>query len=139
MVPIRYITEEEAKFEVNTEYGPAQHLVEMWASENMKDYNGYEFGGWMTAASVKLDKIPAGNTQNIVLYPYFTSPHTVIFVDPDSNILAWCFFNDTNIKNIQSTFDLAKENLSNPGDFNLNIISLNVTTLPINITPFMYL
>ena len=116
VLAIRYITEEEAKFEVNTEYGPAQHLVEMWASENMKDYNGYVFGGWMTSASVKLEKIPANNTQNIVLYPYFTSPYTAIFVDENSNILAWCFFNDINVDNLRDTFAAAKKNLTDPGD-----------------------
>ena len=74
----------------------------------------------MTAASVKLDNIPAGNDKNIVLYPYFTSPYTATFVDENSNILAWCFFNEINVDNLDDAFALAKENLPNPGeDFEL--------------------
>lgn len=95
----------------------AQKLVLEWAEENMKeDYNSYVFGGWMTAASVKLDKIPENNTKNIVLYPYFTSPYTASFVDENSNILAWCFFNEINVDNLPATFAEAKKNLPNPGD-----------------------
>ena len=94
----------------------AQKLVDEWAKANMKDYSGYEIGGWMTAASVKLDKIPKGNTQNIVLYPYFTSPYTASFVDENSNILAWCFFNEVKVDNLSSTFATAKENRTHPGD-----------------------
>ena len=103
--------------DVKVESDQAKKLVLEWAEQNMKeDYNSYVFGGWMTAASVKLDKITAGNTQNIVLYPYFTSPYTAIFVDENSNILDWCFFNEVNVDNLRDTFAAAKENLTDPGD-----------------------
>ena len=106
----------------NTEACPvgsdqAEKLVAEWAEENMKeDYNGYVFGGWMTAASVKLTEIPQGNAKNIVLYPYFTSPYTASFVDQDSTVLAWCFFNESNIDNLSATFATAKQKRSRPGD-----------------------
>ena len=112
---IVYVTDNSEAFTVGSHQ--AQKLVEEWAEKNMKeDYNSYVFGGWMTSASVKLDKIPAGHDKNIVLYPYFTSPYTASFVDENSNILAWCFFNEVNVYNLPATFAAAKENLPNPGD-----------------------
>ena len=109
-----YVPNNENAYKVDNDQ--AEKLVDEWAKANMKDYSGYEIGGWMTAASVKLDEIPEGNTQNIVLYPYFTSPYTASFVDENSNILAWCFFNEVKVDNLSSTFATAKENLTHPGD-----------------------
>ncbi len=110
-----YVTNNENAYPVKNDQ--AEKLVLEWADKNMKeDYDGYVFGGWMTSASVKLDKIPAGNDKNIVLYPYFTSPYTASFVDENSNVLAWCFFNDVNVDNLPATFTAAKKSLPNPGD-----------------------
>ena len=94
----------------------AEKLVDEWAKKNMKDYSGYEIGGWMTAASVKLKEIPKDNDKNIVLYPYFTSPYTASFVDENSNILAWCFFNEIKVDNLPATFATAEKNRTKPGD-----------------------
>ncbi len=114
VLDIVYVTDNTKSFAVGSDQ--AKKLVDEWAKENMKDYNGYAFGGWMTAASVKLAVIPEGNTQNIVLYPYFTSPYTASFVDENSNILAWCFFNEINVDNLPDAFAEAKKNLPNPGE-----------------------
>ena len=125
---IIYVTDNSKKVDVANDQ--AKKLVDEWATENMKDYNGFKFGGWMTAASVKLDEIPQNNTQNIVLYPYFTSPYTASFVDENSNILAWCFFNEINVDNLSATFEIAKQNRIHPGeDFELDYWKIRGTDL----------
>ena len=88
VLAIKYVTESGA---VDTANDVAQQLVEDWAGENIKDYN-WKFGGWMNAGSTKLTSIDAGNTENIVLYPYFATPYTASFVDHFGNIISWCFF-----------------------------------------------
>lgn len=118
VLAIKYVTE---SGEVKTANDVAANLVKEWASKNMKEeYGEVSFGGWMNAASIKLTEIPANNTKNVVLYPYFDTPYTASFVDQQGNILDWCFFNQDNIKYLSTTFSQAKDKLSDLGeDFEL--------------------
>ena len=109
-----YVTDNTNPFDVANDQ--AEKLVKEWATKNMKDYNDWSIGGWMNAASIRIPEIPEGNTKDVVLYPYFTSPYTASFVDQTGNILAWCFFNEVNINNLPDAYALANEKLPNPGD-----------------------
>lgn len=60
------------------------------AEQGMGD--GYDFNYWMNAGSTQLDSIPAGNTENVVLYPSFKDKYTAMFVDQNGNILHWEIF-----------------------------------------------
>lgn len=97
-------------------YNTAKAAAEDWLKSRGYEEEEINFGGWMNAASIKLAEIPAENTKNIVLYPYFLSPYTASFVDQQGNILAWCFFNNEDTTKLQATFDKATANLPNPGD-----------------------
>ncbi len=87
----------------------AQDIVVDWVGDHIE--GNVVFGGWMNAGSTKLTEIPAGNEDNIVLYPYFNSPHTASFVDQNDNILAWCFFNEEDIDELATTKSLAESKL----------------------------
>ena len=114
VLAIKYVTAEEAKNPVSTQNNAAEHLVSMWANDN---FDNWEFGGWMNAGSTKVDTIKANNNEDIILYPYFLSPHTARFVDPDGNVLAWCFFNEEDYSKIDETMKEAKGKLPDLGEF----------------------
>ncbi len=78
----------------------AQESAETWV-ENQ----GFtvEFGGWVNAGSTKITEIPAGNTEDIKLYPYFNSPYTARFVDQNGNVLAWCLFHSEKLGDLETT------------------------------------
>lgn len=62
----------------------------------------YDFSHWMNAGSTRMDKIPAGNTDDITLYPSFVGRYTAMFVDQDGNILAWDTFTKNSYNNIKT-------------------------------------
>ncbi len=102
--------------ESDPNYTTAVAAAEAWIKSQDYEENEIEFGGWMNAASIKITKIPANNTKDVVLYPFFESPYTARFVDQQGNILAWCLFNENNTDNLSGAFAQAKENLPNPGE-----------------------
>ena len=52
-------------------------------------YAGDKFGGWVNAASVKVESIPpADNPKDIVLYPTYSQKYTVRWLDEDGNVIA---------------------------------------------------
>lgn len=64
--------------------------------------SGYEFSHWMNAGSTRVDEIPAGNTEDITLYPSFVNRYTAMFVDQDGNVLAWDTFTKNSYSNIRT-------------------------------------
>lgn len=126
VLAIRYITEEDIAKEgtIKTQNDAAQHLVEMWASTNIK--GTWKFGGWMNAGSTKVTEIRADNTKNIVLYPYFNKPYTARFVDQQGNVIAWCLFHEEDLTKLDSTKALAEAALPDPGElFELDYWEVN--------------
>ena len=114
-----YVSEEEAAAVVSTDNEAAKDLVLKWAEQNIQG-GTIAFGGWMNAASIKLASIDAGNTKDVVLYPFFNSPYTATFVDQDANILAWCLFNDSDVSRLSGAFEQATANLPKlDGDYEL--------------------
>lgn len=111
VLAITYVTENGA---VNTANGAAKDLVEKWASANIT--GSWEFGGWMNAGSTKVTEIPADNTKNIVLYPYFNKPYTARFVDQQGNVVAWCLFHAEDLTKLDATKAIAEAALPDPGD-----------------------
>ena len=79
-------------------------------------YSNVVFDCWVTAGSKKAE-IPATNTENVTVYPAFTTPYTARFVDLDGNVLDWCFFNKDK-SDIVATEQKAKELLP-PQDENI--------------------
>ena len=111
VLAIRYITESGA---VKTAYDVAANLVKEWASANIT--GSWDFGGWMNAGSTKISEIPADNTKDIVLYPYFNKPYTARFVDQQGNVVAWCLFHAEDLTKLEAAKTTAKEALPNPGE-----------------------
>ena len=104
----------------DSNYDTAVAAVETWLKSQGYEENEIQFGGWVNAASIEIDKIPANNTKDVVLYPFFESPYTARFVDQQGNILAWCLFNEKNTDNLSGAFAQAKENLPKlDGDYEL--------------------
>ena len=64
--------------------------------------SGYEFSHWMNAGSTRVDEIPAGHTEDVVLYPSFVGRYTAMFVDQDGNILAWDTFTKNSYNNVKT-------------------------------------
>ena len=109
---IIYVTDNTKPVSVGSDQ--AQKLVLEWASANIT--GTWEFGGWMNAGSTKLTEIPAGNTKDIVLYPYFNKPYTARFVDQQGNVVAWCLFHAEDLTKLDSTKALAEAALPDPGE-----------------------
>lgn len=107
VLSIQYVTEDMAQqtkpFIPNDEI--AKDAAESWVKA--QGYGNVVFDCWVTAGSKKAE-IPADNTENITVYPSFTTPYTARFVDLDGNVLEWCFFNKTQ-SNIVATEQKAKE------------------------------
>lgn len=65
----------------------------LWADEyeikkTLEDVsNSQQFNGWVNAGSAKIEKIPAGNRNDIVLFASWTSPYTARFVDHNGNVI----------------------------------------------------
>ena len=112
VLAIKYVTETGA---VSTSNDVAANLVKEWANANIGE-GKFVFGGWMNAGSTKLENIPADNTKNIVLYPYFNKPYTARFVDQQGNVVAWCLFHEEDLTKLDSTKALAEAALPNPGE-----------------------
>ena len=105
VLEIAYITQDG---EISTQNNDAQALVEQWATGEFGEKN-FVFGGWMTAGSKAMEKIPADNTKNVVLYPFFDKPYTASFVDLQGNVLAQCYFYGTNkLGDLDATKDEAQ-------------------------------
>lgn len=62
----------------------------------------YDFSHWMNAGSTRVDKILAGNTEDITLFPSFVNRYTAMFVDQDGNILAWDTYTKNSYNNIKT-------------------------------------
>ena len=102
----------------------AKKLVGEWASANIT--GSWEFGGWMNAGSTKVTEIPAYNTKNIVLYPYFNKPYTARFVDLQGNVVAWCLFHAEDLTKLEATRKAAEDELPDPGElFKLDYWEVN--------------
>lgn len=123
VLSIKYITESDIQ-----KYGAidpnnndfddsAEKVVMEWAGNEITGI--VRFGGWMNAGSTKYNesnKIPADNTKNIVLYPWFDSPYTASFVDQNGNVLASCFFTSTDTSKLEATRVAAENALPDPGE-----------------------
>ena len=107
VLSIQYVTEDMAN--ATNPFIPndtiAKDAAESWVKA--QGYNNVVFDCWVTAGSKKAE-IPATNTENVTVYPSFTTPYTARFVDLDGNVLEWCFFNKTQ-SNIVATEQKAKE------------------------------
>ena len=107
VLSIQYVTEDMAN--ATNPFIPndtiAKDAAEAWVKT--QGYNNVVFDCWVTAGSKKAE-IPATNTENVTVYPSFTTPYTARFVDLDGNVLDWCFFNKTQ-SNIVETEKKAKE------------------------------
>lgn len=102
----------------------AKAAAEKWVTDR-----GYEveFGGWVNAGSTRVTAIPAGNTEDIKLYPYFNSPYTARFVDQNGNILAWCLFHSEKLTDLEATRQLAETKLTYDNGFSLDHWEVHVT------------
>ena len=112
VLAIKYVTETGA---VSTANSAAQDLVGKWANVNIGE-NKWVFGGWMNAGSTKVETIPADNTNNIVLYPYFDKPYTARFVNQQGNVIAWCLFHAEDLTKLDETMKNAKAALPDLGE-----------------------
>ncbi len=90
---VDYVTEEESK-NVRTLQG--ENII-----TNPPEGN-YEFDYWMNAGSTEVKNIPAGNTNDYILYPSYVNLYTATFVDQGGNVLAWDHFTNNNYSNIIS-------------------------------------
>jgi hypothetical protein len=59
-----------------------------------------EFDYWMNAGSSQVTSIPAGNTEDVNLYPSYVGVYTATFVDHNANIVAQDHFTRNNYSNI---------------------------------------
>ncbi len=59
-----------------------------------------EFDYWMNAGSSQVTSVPAGNTEDINLYPSYVGVYTATFVDHNANIVAQGHFTRNNYSNI---------------------------------------
>ena len=91
-----YVTDNTKDFTIKGSSDQAYKLVVEWAEKNLGkiDEDFVYNDKWMNAGSTTIDKVDAGNTDNIVLYPQFDKPYTAIFVDPLGNVVAWTLFHD---------------------------------------------
>ena len=105
-------------------YATAQEAAKKWVTDQGYDV---EFGGWVNAGSTKVTEIPAGNTENIKLYPYFNSPYTARFVDQNGNILAWCLFHSEKTDDLENTRLLAESKLVFDEGFSLDHWEVHIT------------
>lgn len=102
---ITYINEEEvlytsdpipfgqavSKAELEKIHSKAKEKLDAQITGN-STYEGFSFSYWMNAGSTRVDDVPSGNIENIVLYPAFDSLFTASFVDQDGNLLTWCYY-----------------------------------------------
>ena len=124
VLAIKYVTEDGA---VKTAYDVAANLVKEWADVNIGK-GEYEFGGWMNAGSTKVTEIPADNTKNIVLYPYFNKPYTARFVDLQGNVVAWCLFHAEDLTKLDAAMQAATDALPDAGEgFTLDYWEVHIT------------
>ena len=106
----------------------AQTEVKNWLLGQGYKENEIEFGGWVNAGSTKMPTIPAGNTTNIKLYPYFNSPYTARFVDSYGNVIAWCLFHSEKTEDLDTTANAAQAALPGLGeDFTFDYWEVHVT------------
>ena len=49
--------------------------------------SGYEFSHWINAGSTRVDSIPAGNTEDVTLFPSFVGVYTATFVKQDGTVV----------------------------------------------------
>ncbi len=111
---------------VSTENSTAQAAAEEWVKTQGFESN-IRFGGWVNAGSTKVTAVPAENTENITLYPYFTSPHTARFVDQNGNVLAWCLFHSDNTNELETTREKAEAALPTINGFKFDDWEVHVT------------
>lgn len=72
-------------------------------------YDATTFSYWMNAGSTRVDDVPSGNIENIVLYPTFDNLYTASFVDQDGNLLTWCYFTKNDQKELVKQEAIARQ------------------------------
>ena len=115
VLDIIYVTDNTNAFTIKGNDDQAQKLVGEWADANI-GVGKYAFGGWMNAGSTKIETIPANNTTNITLYPYFNKPYTARFVDLQGNVVAWCLFHAEDLTKLDAAKDAAEAALPDLGE-----------------------
>ena len=103
----------------------AQALAEQWVKN--QDFDKVEFGGWVNAGSTEVNKITAGNEEDIKLYPFFKSPYTARFVDQQGTVLAWSLFHSTKLGNISTAEESARNKLTIPDGFSFEKWEVHIT------------
>ena len=100
---------------VSTENASSANAAET-DMNNRNDGNKYEFSHWMNAGSTRVDSIPAGNTEDYVLYPSFVGVYTAMFVQQDGTVIKWDTYTKNNYNNILGLAQEAEEALIIPDD-----------------------
>ena len=109
----------------DSNYSAVQSAAETWVTS--QGFNDVKFGGWVNAGSTKVTEVSAGNTENIKLYPYFNKTYTARFVDQKGNVLAWCLFHEEKIDELETTRQIAEENLMFDEGFSLDHWEVHIT------------
>ena len=120
VLDIVYVIDNSKDFTIKGSSDQAKKLVIEWAEQNLgeKDKDFVYEDKWMNAGSTTIDKVAAGNTANIVLYPQFDKPYTAIFVDPLGNVVAWTLFHngEGGLNGLEAARIAAEAALPNPGE-----------------------
>lgn len=87
---------EETDFSLDPQENPDIKATIEAAIAKAETDTGYDFSHWINLGSSQIDEIPAGNTEDIILYPAFKDLYTAIFVDLDGNLLDWTTFTTDN-------------------------------------------
>ena len=120
VLDIIYVTDNSKDFKIEGSSDQAYKLVVEWANKNLgKENEDFVYKDkWMNAGSTTIDKVPAGNKANIVLYPQFDKPYTAIFVDQQGNVVAWSLFHNGNggLDGLEAARIAAEAALPDPGD-----------------------
>ena len=80
-----------------------------------------KFSHWMNAGSTRVDEIPAGNKEDVILYPSFEGVYTAMFVDQDGNVLAWDTFTKNDYSKISNVGNAAQTELEKTLDEDLEL------------------
>lgn len=120
VLDIIYVTDNSKDFKIEGSSDQAYKLVVEWANKNLgKENEDFVYKDkWMNAGSTTIDKVPAGNKANIVLYPQFDKPYTAIFVDQQGNVVAWSLFHNGNggLDGLEAARIAAEAVLPDPGE-----------------------
>lgn len=65
----------------------AANAAQAWAQAN--EGENVSFSHWINAGSTRVDSIPAGNVEDVTLYPSFINLYTAMFVDQDGSMFVF--------------------------------------------------